>query len=334
MKKLMWIIWAIAVLFWAACDETAETNGRKQKSSGKTDELLVVTHSDDDIKGMTGDTIRAFFNQEFEVLAQYEPLMELSFISKHTFQKSDVLKTHHNILMLDINPEYSKTKVESSVDPWTVPQQLIRIKAPDKKSLIAAFVKNQKRFLDTYMKNEVKRLQMFMKPYLDDNIHALLHDQYDIDMDIPNGFYVAKKISNFVWLRRERKKTSEGILIYFYPYEDTLVFKPKRIISYRDSITKMYIPGPTDGSYMAVEKRFKPPVFHKINFNGHYAVETRGLWRVEHDFMGGPFIHYTLVDEKNQRVVCLDAYSYNPNKGNRDMIIRLMAMLNTYKPEK
>ncbi len=334
MRKIHWIVLAAFVLVFSACDEGSKNNGKKQKSSGKTDELLVVTNSDDDIHGMIGDTIRAFFNQEYPVLAQYEPLMELSFISKHTFQNSDVLKTHHNILMLDISPEYTKPKVESSEDPWTEPQQLIRIKAPDKNALIAAFEKNKERLLSIYMKNEIKRLQMFMKPYLDDDIHALLKDRYHIDMEVPKGFYVAKKVSNFVWLRRERKKTSEGILLYSYPYKDTLVFKPKRIISYRDSITKMYIPGPTDGSYMAVEKHFKPPVFHKINFNGHYAMETRGLWRVEHDFMGGPFVHYTLVDEKNQRVVCLDAYSYNPNKGNRDMIIRLMSILYTYKSEK
>jgi hypothetical protein len=325
----------VSFLVWivSGCEEM-QSKGGKQTSSGKTAEILVVTSLNSDIKGMIGDTIRYHFYQDFELLPQPEVLFELSFIDKAGFETSEVLKTHHNILFLDIDKDYPASTIEKLTDLWATPQTMIRIKSPDKTSLIKIFMDKRDDLTHIFTKNEMKRLHRFMKPYLDENIIETLHKGYHVNMEIPNGFFIAKKTANFVWLRREKEKTGEGILLYFYPYTDTLAFQSKRIISFRDSITKMYIPGPSDGSYMTTEKKYMLPVHKKINFNGIFAVETRGLWRVENDFMGGPFVNYTLVDEKNQQVVTFDAYAYNPNKGTRDMMIQLMAIIQTYTPVK
>lgn len=81
---------------------------------------------------------------------------------------------------------------------------------------------------------------------------------------------------------------------------------------------------------MSSEKEFNP-YSKEINFNGIYAIETRCLWKVEGDFMGGPFINYTYIDEKNNRVIMLDGYLYSPRKPKRDLLKQLEAILYTYK---
>ncbi len=60
------------------------------------------------------------------------------------------------------------------------------------------------------------------------------------------------------------------------------------------------------------------PISKAIDFMGMYTVETRGLWQVEGDFMGGSFLQYSFVDEPTGRMINYSAYVYAPNKEKRD----------------
>ena len=44
-----------------------------------------------------------------------------------------------------------------------------------------------------------------------------------------------------------------------------------------------------------------------------YCVETRGCWRTEGDFMGGPFVNYVVLSPDNKQVVMLTGYIYYPS---------------------
>jgi hypothetical protein len=55
---------------------------------------------------------------------------------------------------------------------------------------------------------------------------------------------------------------------------------------------------------------------------------------VENDFMGGPFVSYTFVDEKRNRVVTLDGYVYAPNAPKRDLMIQLESIMYSMKLDK
>jgi len=60
-----------------------------------------------------------------------------------------------------------------------------------------------------------------------------------------------------------------------------------------------------------------------------FAVETRGLWEVNGNFMGGPFINYTLVNEKTNKVVTLDGYVYAPNAPKRDLLLQVETIIHS-----
>jgi len=73
------------------------------------------------------------------------------------------------------------------------------------------------------------------------------------------------------------------------------------------------------------------PEFETTSLNGLFAIETRGLWEVEGDFMGGPFLSYTTVDEARNRVVTIEGYVYSPNEKKALLLHQLDAIIHTLK---
>jgi hypothetical protein len=186
---------------------------------------------------------------------------------------SDIFKKYHNIFIADINPDSTRTISGTNINLWSEPQRVI---------------------------SEIVAKKFGIRPLL------------------PEGFYLAKETPDFMWLRHKVTKAKQdlelGIMIYTMDYHDTIVFDPRHIIRWRNTITLENIPGPSPVSFMKVATENILPVFDTItDFPGGYAVETRGLWEVENDFMGGPFISYTFVDKANNKVITLDGYVYNPN---------------------
>ena len=63
--------------------------------------------------------------------------------------------------------------------------------------------------------------------------------------------------------------------------------------------------------------------------HGRYAQVARGLWRVQGDRMGGPFVSHSRVDELNGRVIVAEAFVYAPESLKRDLMRRMEAALYT-----
>ena len=317
----------LSMLFVSCGDK--KTTG--QRSSGKTAEVIVVMNSERQWKGDVGDTLRAFFGKEYPQLPQPEPYFNAIYTPKPTFTDSKMVKHHHNIFIVDIDKKYKKADLKARKNVWAKPQHVIQITAPGKDAFISLFEEKRDFILKTFEQSERQRLISTFAAFKDYSVLEQIKKSFNFSMEIPGGFYIAKKFSNFMWIRKETGKFSQGIMIYTYDFTDTVAFNPKRIISYRDSITKEYIPGPSEGSYMAVSKDFITPISKQIDFNGLFAIETRGLWKVEGDFMGGPFINYTLVDEKHNKVITIDGYVYAPNAPKRNMVMQLESIIRSFK---
>lgn len=326
MKKTLnlscWLAIVLVVII-SGCD--TNTSGLKP-STGKTNELLVVTNSEATWKGNPGAEISGFFGQIIEGLPQPEKAFDIAHIPGPNF--SQMFKTHHNIFILDINPSFTKPVIETQVDFWAQPQRVIKMSVADEQTFFTEFALHKEAFMELFNANERKRVTLAFGNIEDFKIKNQIVSRYDIDLMIPKSFIIATQTPDFIWLRREAQQFSQGILIYFYPYTDTMAFDPDNIIRVRNEFTMNHVPGPIDDSYMKVST-FEPPVIKRIDFNGHFAVETRGLWDLEGDFMGGPFISYTLVDPRKSRIVTVDGYVYNPNQEKKNLVRQIEALLYT-----
>jgi hypothetical protein len=61
--------------------------------------------------------------------------------------------------------------------------------------------------------------------------------------------------------------------------------------------------------------------------------ETKGTWQLENDYMSGPFINYSILDKKNNRILVLEGFCYAPSKEKRDLMFELEAIIKSVKFE-
>ena len=62
---------------------------------------------------------------------------------------------------------------------------------------------------------------------------------------------------------------------------------------------------------------------------GLSAIETRGLWRMKNDFMGGPFLNYLIKDPKNDRIIMVEGFVYAPKIKKRPLMRQLDIIFGT-----
>ncbi|HRY97429.1 MAG TPA: DUF4837 family protein [Bacteroidales bacterium] len=312
------------VFLLPACAEKERSQGMVG-SSGGTAEILVV--ADKALwDGPAGDAIREVLATPVSGMPQAEPRFDLIQIAPDVFD--DTYRLHHNILVVQTDGSLDSAMVETKPDYWASPQRLIRLRAPDAKRMAEAIRIRGENVKELFTASEYLRLQKLFGELQDVKLSNRLKKTTGLGLIIPGGFYAAKLTENFAWLRKETKDFSQGLLIYFTPYEDTTYFHQKLLLNRRDQMCMIYVPGEREGSYMRTAGSIAPES-RRMQFKGRFAVETRGLWDVAGDFMGGPFVNYAILDEKNNRIISMDAYVYFPNNDKRDLMLQLEAMMHT-----
>jgi hypothetical protein len=119
-----------------------------------------------------------------------------------------------------------------------------------------------------------------------------------------------------------------NIVAYVVPYTFKEDISVNEILTIRDSIGKKNIPGQFEDTYLMTEHLYKT-VSKEVAVSGKKSIETRGLWIVKNDFMGGPFLSYTFVDKKNHQLIIIEGFSYSPSTKKRDFVFELEAILKT-----
>jgi len=297
-------------------------------STGRNGEILVV--SDRDLwRGDLKDTITNYFTECQYGLPQPEPRFSVFSIPSDEFNR--ILRPHRSILMVSADKSLTEAKVSFAKDKWAEPQVVIKLMGPTRELIIEKFWQQRENIAELFIESEYRRYQKVAESMGEPSIPKKLEERYNFSMTFPKGYSISTMLDNFCWIRKEAKDFGHGVMVYSYDYTDTKQLDPKSILFVRDTITKAHIPGPTDSSYMAVSHKVYEPQSKVIEFLGNYCVETRGLWLVKNDFMGGPFVNYTFIDKARNKVYVLDGYVYAPRDNKRDMLRTVEAILYTWK---
>ncbi|MBN3036009.1 MAG: DUF4837 family protein [Bacteroidales bacterium] len=323
------VVYLMVFLMMLSCDGSKE--GKLSRSSGKTAEILVVTDNGEQWDGEVGDSIRSCLQGDYALLPQSEPMFELAHIPISNFTGTKMFRSHHSILIAEIDDSILRPLVEAKKDYWARPQTVIRLASPTDTGLVRILNDYREGISDQFIKSERERLQEIFGNFGDHKLGQKVREAFGFYLTIPKGFYLASEGREFMWIRQETEHHSQGLIIYAYDYTDTSAFHPERIIAFRNAITREHIPGPSANSYMTVSDEVVGPEFQAVDFNGIYAMRASGLWKVVGDFMGGPFLSYTMVNEKNDKVITLDVYVYAPNAPKRDLLMQLDAIAYSLK---
>lgn len=291
-------------------------------SIGRTAEVLVVIQNESQWGNQIGQTIKKYLAADVYGLPQAEPVFKLLHIKAANF--SNLFQKQRNILFVNIDPKAKAPKIVVTHNKWSAPQLIFTITASSPIAFAKVFKARKDYFIEKYLAFERQRILKVFGTSLDGKLMKAIKKNFSFTLNVPVGFYVAKTTPNFIWIRHEANRYSQGIMIISVPYKDTTQFLRDKILTKIQQFQRHNIPGPTTGSYMSLDRRFLIPRDTLItDFPTHYAVEIRGLWRVEHDFMGGPFVSYTFLDKNTNRLTTLFGYVYYPNHKKRDLLLQI-----------
>jgi len=327
--RIVGLILTLAIAL-SACDQIKTDKDLLPGSTGKYGEVLVVVDTSLE-NGATGKLLNEIFNKAQPALPKLEPQFRVSTVAPESFKS--ILKRGRNIVKISVGKgKSSATQIEKDV--WAKDQLLINITASDDAKVAEILEKNIENIRAHFNEKEIERLikRHKLQPYKE--VISEVKDLFGYGLTIPPGFEKMEAFDNGIWLQKEKfvgkHQVIQGILIYKYDYTSDSTFSVGELIQKRNLFTESRIEGTRDSSFMVVYDEYKPDQL-EINLNDLYTMESRGLWRMENDFMGGPFLHYTFVDEENNSVINLDGFVYAPGLQKREYLRELEAIFKSLK---
>ena len=324
--KNLFSIFIVAVLL-TSCTGTDKFVLRN--SLGKVNKVMVVNKASD-WNGDVGSAIRNSFGEMMVGLPQPETILSVSQIAPNGF--NSMMKVSRNILIIG-KGEKEDFYIKKNV--YAQPQIIIYVYGIDDASIIKIFNKHKKEIIDAYISSDILMTQnIFKRKKLDDSQFKTLQN-LGVSFTAPGNFKKVDDTGDFLWLRQHltsgiAKTGSNNILVYSVPIKDETKIA-ENIIVVRNSIGKKYIPGTDPETMHMITEEAYTPFTSAVVLDGKKTFETRGKWEVKNDFMAGPFLNYSVVDKKNNRIIVFEGFTYAPSVNKRAFLFELEAIAKSMK---
>ena len=323
MKKIVLYI-IMLTMFFSSCKE--DKGVLLPTVTGAAYDLLVVGNPSV-WKDTAGRELFNLLDEDTPGLPQSEPLFDISFIPSSQFDA--VLKPARNILLYDINEQgYTQGKVTYKRNRWAKIQAIVQITAPNQEEMAKVIRENGAQIVDFFVNKEYERSLEYYRRYSNGKNRELIRKVVGVDISIPDFLNKSKEGENFVWVSNGSLDSRQDVVVYRTPYHGPADFSKEKLVAMRDSVLKIYIEGPSEGSYMGTDTINCELTYKEMMVDDHYCTEIRGLWRVQGDFMGGPFVSRSYYDDKQKNMVTVETFVYAPQHKKRNKI-RLMEAITT-----
>ncbi len=324
MKKI--ILFAISIVLLSAC--VGNDKMILRESIGKINKVMVVAKISD-WTGDVGNEIRNSFGELMVGLPQSEPILSVSQVAPNGF--SSMMKASRNILVIS---EGETANFATKKNVYAQPQTVVYVQGKNDKEIIEILQNRKEEIRKIFLDSDIDFTQSIFKKDQTKETYKTL-ENLGLSLIIPNKFKTVDDTGDFLWLRNHltsgiAKTGSNNILVYSVPLEDKTTVADS-IVAVRNRIGKKYIPGSDpETMHMITEKAYTPFTFDAI-VDGKKSYETRGKWEVKNDFMAGPFLNYTILDEANNRLVVVEGFTYAPSVNKRAFVFELEAIAKSLK---
>lgn len=350
-KKVIQLFAITALLI--GCTETKENLKQEfmQSARGEVDEIILVMDSLQ-YSGALGDAIKAVFREPIKGLPQDEPIFSVNKASPKRL--NNVLKSASNmifVMSLDsksresaslrgyFTAESLKAIQQDTAQFFTIRRdefakgQVVLYLFSNSEELLAEQILNRKGQLQELFESTARRrIQKSVFAQREKTLEKVVAEDQPFTISIPYGWEQAKNAKNFYWLRFLEADKEQNIFVYYEPYTDPDVFK--NIPQLRDRITERFLRD-SEQKDLYITRQERPDIqavfSENVNFDGKYAVKTRGLWKYSDISGGGPYISYTVVDEASQMLFYIEGFVYSPGTTKKNYIRELDAIISTLK---
>lgn len=339
MKKILTILPLLVLL--AAC-------GGKKPAVGLEDQIFVVADSSE-YQELEGVLLQVF--GKIIYTPQPEPLFTLKRKSINDLER---LKDKKNVIIVaplnsnSYTSQYMQSILDSAVtqmvmndsvhvitryDLWAKNQLVMLLTAKDMETLKKKILFDHDNLLKHFQRLSNKRLysKLYNRVYENEKLEAQLLRDYGWIVFCQVDFRLAmnKPEENFVWLRRAPGSDLERwVFVHWIENASPAYLNADSVYAIRNRITKKFYRTTDDQSYVEIADHYKTTT--EVNFKGRYALMTQGLWRMADGSMGGPFVNYTLFDEKTKRLYMLDGSIYAPKYEKKNLIQQVDVILQSF----
>lgn len=323
MKKILLFLFSAILL--TGCDNS--DNSFKRSAVGNPYEVLVVC-TQEFWDSPAGRALENVLDTDIPGL----PQSERSFRISRTEQLSNLTKPFRNIININIDKQfYSRTMFKYSKDVFARPQIVLTIQSPSRDEFEQYVNDNAQVIVDFLTSVEMNRQIDNLKQKHNVSAMNTVKEMFGCELMIPVEMSGEKRGENFVWLSDFNSVNPEilSFVMYSYPYTSVDNFSRENYIQKRDSVMKKNMPGGKPGQYIQTEKEYID--ITETSYKDRYLQITRGLWYMENDMMGGPYVSHSVVDETNNRVIVVEAFVYAAGQKKGKFMRKLEASLYTLK---
>lgn len=328
MKKNILFLFLIAIAI-ISCDNNKANGFFKRSSVGQPYELLVVCNHDF-WKAPAGEALDEILKSDIPGLPQPEYSFRVSQTSPSNF--THMFKPFRNIIEVEIDPtRYTQSKFKYSKDKYATPQMVLTIQSPNASDFQEFITNNAQTILDFFTSAEMNRELDELKRNYNRAFLDSIQKKFGCDMYIPASLTGIKSSKDFLWASdmNTAKESIMSIVVYSFPYTDKNTFTHEYFVKKRNEILGKQIQGNREDRYMGTDSLLVT-VKDKA-FREKYMQEARGLWVMENDMMGGPFVSHSFVDQMNNRVIVAEAFVYAPGIRKGNMMRQLEAAIFSLK---
>ncbi len=315
MRHITTILLALCAALCVSCDALHSVSSNSIPSQGSPYEVIVVCNQAE-WEGALGDSLKTMLRAEIPYLVQSEPKFTTFRVTHQGYD--NLIPKHRNIFIVNVDPSFTEPAIVIEYDVNATPQIIMALQAPTQNSAVDYLYENREAVMQILERTERDRDMLYAAKFNVPAIEKLLLDKFDIEMMIPQGYTLRNEEQDFVWLSYEYPTASQGLMIYSYPAGANSALKWQGLLDARNRFAAR-VPGPSDNSFMSTFMEVEP-LYRRIRINGRVWAEMRGLWEVTGDYMGGPYVSYSTLDERTNRIITIDCYVYSPKLGKRNYL--------------
>lgn len=323
----------LVVLALTSCGKQKKGAGGLFGATGKPLEMIVILpqkYNQEEVK----DSIRSVFGRPVMILPQVEPMQTLMFTTQENF--TSMFKSMRNVLYVSIDPDkYSGPKITISRDDYAAGQIIIHAKAESLDGFYFLLHKRGEYLSQFIYSEELSRLSKNLETTYASAVTKMVEDSIGgVTINPQAKLEYVKGQKDFVWASDQGglKTGRSDIVVYSFPYNgsEEVTFSVDYLMHKRDSVMMRNMHGQYPDSYMTTEKIITP-ILKKYKLNGRFRAEMRGLWAMEGDMMGGPFVSHAMLDAEQKKVVVAEVLIFHPHDLKRNLLLFNEASLYTFR---
>lgn len=339
-------------LLQVGCSAIIDDKALLPPATGESGEIVLVMDSAKWM-GPLGDEIRNTFRAPFPGLIQDEPVFNLVYVDPDKL--NSVLRNSKNMVFVNTLEGNSKSdiilrnyftkesietiKSDSSIfmskqtDLFAKGQSVMHLFQQNNDLLINHIINNRANIQHHFEEIEKNRYyQAIYKAPREKGIENHLLEKHQFFIKVPYGYEIALETGNSSWIRLMDNKVDKNLFITYRDYTEEKAFNKENIVALRDNAWRKFLLGDDSLSYMVTEP-LVPVDSVSLNWRNKFTVEVRGVWKLNNNSMGGPFLGYLFVDEAMGRLYYIEGFVFAPGKKKRNILRELETILWTFETQ-